>query len=182
MQITRHIFGPVVVYTAELEQPGDASTHGDDRHRREREAVQALVRHAFGPGIALEHRADGSPWIEAFPGQHISVSHSRGLAVLAVAPMPVGVDVEDPRPTLLRVAGRFLSEAEHQHYSTLPQLLEAWTLKEAAFKALRPGIPATAMPLPPAECPYTIIYSGPHPDFGTTHLAVVTAGGEHSSM
>lgn len=172
MQITQNNYGPVAVYTARIEAP-ESAPRGADRILRERRAVQQLVEHAFGAGVALEHRADGSPWLPHSPQTYISVSHSRRLAVLAVSPVPVGVDVEEPRATLLRIGARFLTQDEQKLYHTLSGLLKAWTLKEAAFKALRPAAPATTMPLPPAPCPYTIIYSGPHPEEELTHMSIV---------
>lgn len=172
MPISTNIYGPVTVYSIALEEPTDANSRADAR-RRERAAVEVLVRHAFGPDERLGHRADGSPLLEGHPDVCVSVSHSTRMAALAVADVAVGIDIEEPRAALLRVGPRFLTEAERALYPTLADLLRAWTLKEAAFKALRPGTPATEMLLPPERIPYTIVYSGPHPDAALTHLSVV---------
>lgn len=151
------VLGEVTVYILAYRR-----AEGEQTPRRaEQNAVRRLVEAAFGPDARLEHHSDGAPYV-AGSDRFISVSHSRTLAVLAVAPFPVGVDIEEPRPQLQRIAGRFLSAEEQQHYRTLPELLTAWTLKEAAYKALRPVLPATAMPLPPAPLPYTILHSAPY--------------------
>lgn len=167
--ISKDIFGPIVLYSVVIEEtaPGAPS-----RREREREAVRRLVRTAFGPDAVLEHRADGSPFVAAAGESQISVSHSRRMAVLAVAPVAVGVDIEEAREQLLRVACRFMTPDEQRHYPTPELILKAWTLKEAAFKALRPDSPATRMKLPPDKCPYHIIYSGLHPLRPETFLSI----------
>lgn len=167
--ISKDIFGPVELYSVEIE---DCAASAPCRREREREAVRRLVRAAFGPQAVLEHRADGSPIVAAAGESQISVSHSRYLAVLAVAPVAVGVDIEEAREQLLRVAGRFMTPDERRHYPTPELILKAWTLKEAAFKTLRPECPSTRMKLPPDECPYHIIYSGPHPVHPETFLSI----------
>lgn len=167
--ISKDIFGPVELYSVEIE---GCAASGSGRREREREAVGRLVREAFGPQAVLEHRADGSPIVAAAGESQISVSHSRRMAVLAVAPAAVGVDIEEPREQLLRVAGRFMTPEEQKVYSSPGLILKAWTLKEAAFKTLRPDSPATRMKLPPESCPYVVVYSGPHPRLPETFLSI----------
>lgn len=166
--ISKDIFGPVELYSVEIE---DCAESGSGRREREREAVGRLVRAAFGPQAVLKHRADGSPFVVC-AGAEISVSHSRHLAVLAVAPVAVGVDIEEAREQLLGVAGRFMTPDERRHYTTPELILKAWTLKEAAFKTLRPECPSTRMKLPPDSCPYSIVYSGSHPRHPETFLSI----------
>ena len=114
-----------------------------DRPRREREheAVMQLVQTLAGKDARLDHRPDGSPLIIGSPF-HISLSHSRNYVALAWSDSPgIGIDIEELRPEqLARIAPRFLSAEELPLYGTSPDLLlQAWTLKEAAFKALRTG-------------------------------------------
>ena len=105
----------------------------------ERAAVASLVSEALGHGVALSHRPDGSPTVDV-PGMHISVSHCRGCAAIALARVPVGIDVETYRERqLARVAPRVLSEQEIVYYED--NIVGAWTLKEALYKAaLTPGL------------------------------------------
>ncbi len=167
--ISKDIFGPVELYSVEIE---GCAASGSGRREREYEAVGRLVREAFGPEAVLEHRADGSPIVAAAGESQISVSHSRHLAVLAVAPVAVGVDIEEAREQLVRIAGRFMTPEEQKVYSSPGLILKAWTLKEAAFKTLRPDSPATRMKLPPESCPYAVVYSGPHPRLPETFLSI----------
>ncbi len=124
--------GKVTVYYTPIEC--------NEQPRRQREvcAVARLATAALGAGVSIEHNADGAPFV---PGcdKPVSVSHSRLLAALAVGSQPhsrIGIDAEEMRPQLARVAPRVLSNSELAMYSRLPDgLLRAWTLKEALYKA-----------------------------------------------
>lgn len=109
-----------------------------DRVARSRGAVMALLKQALGPDILLDHREDGAPLLPGHPEIHISISHSQHYAAVVLAPYPVGVDVEEPRAQLKRVAPRVLSDVELSACTELGQLLRAWTIKEALYK-LHPG-------------------------------------------
>ena len=118
------------------------STARGEHRKAEREAVAALVRQRFGTDVALEHTPDGAPYIPSFDG-YISVSHCADMAVVAVSDLPIGVDIDTPRPQLERVARRFLTPREQAHLESLGEisgktrldlLLHYWTAKEAVFK------------------------------------------------
>ena len=102
----------------------------------ERQAALALVRRVFGPDAIIGHTPAGAPVVERAEtsGRHISISHSDIECVLAVADVPVGVDVEVPRAQLVRVSGKFLSKNERVEL-TPEALLPYWTAKEAVYKA-----------------------------------------------
>ncbi|QEG29148.1 4'-phosphopantetheinyl transferase psf-1 [Gemmata obscuriglobus] len=80
---------------------------------------------------------------DATCGLHFNVTHTDGIAVLAVARRRVGVDVEIVRP--MRDAdglvGRYFSPAECAAYRALPEdakqagFFRGWTTKEAVIKA-----------------------------------------------
>lgn len=119
----------------------EACEHGS-RREAERRAVDSLVRKAFGPGASVVHDRDGAPSVEG-ADVCVSLSHCEGMCVLAVNDVPVGVDVETPRPQLLRIADKFLTHREKMEYSHLSlnagfdrtaYLLHLWTAKEAVFK------------------------------------------------
>lgn len=135
------------------------------RYDVERAGVRSLLREAFGNEVeAVAHTLEGAPYL---PGrsESISVSHCRGLAVLAVSSTgaAIGVDAESVGRgvQLKRVMRRFLCEAQISEWGTdESQLLRAWTIKEALYKAA--GIVGWALvdiPLPPEssrqfECVY----------------------------
>ena len=78
---------------------------------------------------------------------HFSLSHSRSIAVLAVANgEPVGVDVEDVRPIEPEVAESHFSASERSQLSQLQGdawllgFYRCWTRKEAILKAEGVGL------------------------------------------
>lgn len=83
---------------------------------------------------------DGRP--AAPPGWHASISHSDGLAVAALATLPVGVDVQGHRPRSYRAFAARLAAPERRGIGdpdapeAQAQLRLLWTLKEAAAKSV----------------------------------------------
>lgn len=105
----------------------------------QKKAVSRLLSHLFGQGVELCHRPDGSPFLEGCE-REISISHCRGYAALAAGSRKrIGVDIETPRATLRRVIPKFLSSEESVRITADDDLLRAWTVKEALYKAA--GVP-----------------------------------------
>lgn len=97
--------------------------------------------------IAFDRAASGRLRLVAPAGWHISVSHADGLAAIAVATAPCGVDIERPRAVDAgAVARRYFAAAERDRLAALPEsdrqeaFFRLWTLKEAAAKALGAGL------------------------------------------
>lgn len=74
-------------------------------------------------------------------GVHFSLSHSRGVALLAFADVPVGVDIEQlPRPGVVSEIAGQLHPAESRELAELPEeqrpvaFGRVWTRKEAYLK------------------------------------------------
>ncbi len=114
------------------------------RREAEQEAVRRLLEALAGQGARLTHDADGMPFIFG-SDLHISISHSREFAAVAVdRTATVGIDIESRarEHQLSRVAPRVLSSAELDVYSALHSgYVRAWTIKEALYKvAGDPGI------------------------------------------
>lgn len=121
----------IIPYADDSDRAAAMKARADNR-RREILAGRAIVRHALG--IGLQHDQYGAPTVP-LADTRISLSHARDLIALAISDTPVGIDIEFPRRQLLRVATKFLTANELPRYVTLPRLLEAWTAKEAVFKA-----------------------------------------------
>ena len=85
--------------------------------------------------------ADGAPEI---PGKFCSMSHSVHYAAVSVGDRPVGVDIEQHRPQIERIAKKFLHQEEAKQlpkYYKIAWLTRLWTAKEALYKVMRqPGI------------------------------------------
>ncbi|MFI9360452.1 4'-phosphopantetheinyl transferase family protein [Kitasatospora sp. NPDC053057] len=90
-------------------------------------------------GLRFTRGRWGKPVVADAPGLHFSLSHSGDLALLAVAPRPVGVDVELVRSgrDVDRVARRFFPHQERELVARggHPAFARLWTRKEACVKA-----------------------------------------------
>ena len=112
---------------------------------------RALLRRLLGGclGIApreveLTYNANGKPLLpDSAAGLHFNVTHTTGLAILALAGRPVGVDVERLRVVANPegLVGRFFSPAERAAFLALADehrpagFFRGWTSKEAVIKA-----------------------------------------------
>lgn len=113
------------------------------------------------------HAEHGKPFVADRPDVSFSVTHSAGLALVAVVPAParVGVDVEAVRPrrSLPALAERVLDDDARARWSALPDggrlraFYEAWTAKEAYLKAVGVGITRSLRSVPVARPGWTIV-------------------------
>ena len=110
---------------------------------------QILSRYVALPPEALRFRygAHGKPALSpARLALYFNLSHSGGLAALAIAGCDVGVDIEEVRPVDDAVAGRFFSAREQAALRGLRRadwrdaFYRCWTRKEAVVKALGKGL------------------------------------------
>ena len=104
-----------------------------------------LMRRFLGPetGARLRYGRYGKPFLPG--GPYFSLSHSGRYAVLAVAPTPVGVDVERVRADedCAALAALALHPAERLLYARRPDartFFELWTLKESYLKLRGTGL------------------------------------------
>lgn len=95
--------------------------------------------------------AAGKPRLAGADGLEFSLSHSGRLAVMAMSPRILGIDLEHPRalpgwPALESLARRCLSAGEWTRWTALPaseqppSFLDAWARKEACTKAWGTGL------------------------------------------
>jgi 4'-phosphopantetheinyl transferase len=112
-------------------------------------AILGLYLQEEPKNIRFEYTRYGKP--EVFPrcGLRFNVSHSAGLAVLAITSgQDVGIDAEFIRPVtdFSRIARRFFSQREYQALEVLPAearlraFFACWTRKEAFIKAVGEGL------------------------------------------
>jgi 4'-phosphopantetheinyl transferase len=135
--------------------------------RRRSRVAHAALRHilahvlqADAGELPITRGERGKPRLQGDYGCDFSLSHSRDMALVAVAPTAVGVDVEHDRAghRVLATARRIL----HADTTALLERLEgkplevafldAWTLREAHVKAVGGGLFHTpdALPFDPA--------------------------------
>ena len=112
-------------------------TVSDRRSERERLTVSRIISNYISSKARIVHAPSGRPLLENADGLYISISHSADYVAVAFGPVEgIGIDVEQPRAQLARVAPRVLSAAEMAVYGRSERLLlKAWTLKEALYKA-----------------------------------------------
>ena len=83
---------------------------------------------------------NGKPYLQGVPF-HFSFSHCKGYAAVAVSDSDsIGIDIEIIHPRILKVAHKFLNEAEKCMIAKLPesthlnQMAFFWAAKEAMYK------------------------------------------------
>lgn len=87
----------------------------------------------------------GPPRFPDAPQTRVSLGHTRGAVIAAVAPTAVGVDIERVRPLNLADIAPVLSPAETVHLHRHPEdAVTLWCRKEAAVKASEVGLTGMA--------------------------------------
>jgi 4'-phosphopantetheinyl transferase len=130
---------------------------GDDPRGVARRALAALLAGYLGGADAaeLEVADNGKPRLAREPGRlAFNLSHSGGLALIAIAPggTEIGVDVERlrPRRDLARLAERWLPPADAAAVAAAAEsereavFYAAWTRHEARVKCTGAGIAGPA--------------------------------------
>ncbi|MEA3639270.1 MAG: 4'-phosphopantetheinyl transferase superfamily protein, partial [Lamprobacter sp.] len=98
--------------------------------------------------IHIERGPTGKPFYPADPQLHFNLSHSGQFVALAIGASPVGVDVEQVRPTRDwdAIAKRFFALEEQQWLARFDQaerrrrFVALWSRKESLLKATGEGI------------------------------------------
>lgn len=98
--------------------------------------------------LRFESGSGGKPVLQGTPSVHFSVSHCSDIALLAVARVRIGIDVEYVRPGNFwqKAIGHCLTSRERAYLEALPiglrpaTLYRFWTRKEAILKAMGTGL------------------------------------------
>ena len=108
-----------------------------------------LVRHALKgdfpdlPFTDFEITEGGKPSLADCP-LHFSISYTADTVAVAVAPHPVGLDIELLRPMRAGFAARWMTEQEQAYIAASPDpdatLLQCWVRREAAVKRSGEGL------------------------------------------
>ena len=129
-----------------------------------RRLLGRALRDWGAPVGRLEHDSRGKPYVPG--GPEISISHSDGVVVVALAKEPVGVDIQRHRPIRENLPRRVLSQPEYDWYAARGcqerDFFALWALKESYYKYLghgtarhpqRHGVPAGGGVLEPEGGP-----------------------------
>lgn len=108
---------------------------------REKAVVQRILSEKFNESTLLKDEF-GKPYLNP-PTIHMNYSHSPTHFFWGSHPVRrIGVDVEQERPQLLKIARKFCHDTELKHANNgtdLLKLLLIWSSKESIFKAYGKG-------------------------------------------
>ena len=108
-------------------------------HRKACLAVRCLLQRADIPLSQLYYNENGKPLLKS--GVHISISHAKSYAGIALSKSQVGLDIEEHRPKIKRIAHKFINPIDEVSTESLAALTTLWCAKEATYKALSvPGV------------------------------------------
>lgn len=90
----------------------------------------------------LHYLENGKPVLE---DGHISISHCDDLVVVILSDQPIGIDLQNPNPGIMRIRTKFCNKKELDVYEVtenkLDYLCKIWSAKEAVFKIFGENIP-----------------------------------------
>ncbi|WP_462264306.1 4'-phosphopantetheinyl transferase family protein [Mucilaginibacter sp.] len=101
--------------------------------------TRVLLRHMLHTDDYIDCQVDvhGKPYLVNLP-YHISLSHSFDYAAVMISKSrPVGIDIEQIKEKVERIAGKFLSPQELSFINTderIAHLYACWCAKEAIYK------------------------------------------------
>ncbi|MCE9593580.1 MAG: 4'-phosphopantetheinyl transferase superfamily protein [Planctomycetes bacterium] len=127
-------FEPVVPFALALERIAEQSSAARRALRR------AADECGLGP-VNVSKTPAGAPQLDRV-GWHVSLAHTRELALAVLAERPVGADLEDLRAPRLAKLHRFFEPAELARLGSIEPraLAELWTAKEATLKLAGAGL------------------------------------------
>jgi len=126
------------------------------KHRRQYIVAHAGLRQLLGcylgnsaESIVIERTPDGKPFLRDWPSIRFNLSHSHGLALVAITKeREVGIDLEQVRTSVdvVGLAKRFLSDQDLRFIQSgnstglHERFLKTWVAREAVFKAAGTGL------------------------------------------
>ena len=106
------------------------------KRRKEWLSVRVLLAKMLGADAAIHYLESGKPYL-AGGGRAISISHTNGLAAIAVSVQPVGIDIEQVGARAYHLRNYFLQDDEYD-FSEIenPELFATflWSAKESVYK------------------------------------------------
>ncbi len=98
-------------------------------------AVRMLLQHIGYTDFDLYYDAFGKPHLT--DGKCISISHSHTFSAIAISDQPIGLDVEQVKEKILKIASRFMDVSHLNNLSEIEKRIKAtviWGIKESIFK------------------------------------------------
>lgn len=111
-------------------------------HRKGYLAIRQLLKSLGIPAEINHYDGIGAPYLT--DGRFISISHTGDAAAVVISSTSVGIDLENYKDKIKRVAPRFLHASEGQMPKDLDEIIyltQLWTAKEALYKLYKkPGL------------------------------------------
>lgn len=107
-----------------------------ESRQREWLAVRLLFAHLLKAPFEIEYAPSGKPYLKNSE-LHISISHTKGYAAVALSRTPIGIDIEQRGGKALKIRDKFLQDTELNLRPTLSLEDDAvllWSAKEAVYK------------------------------------------------
>ena len=106
-----------------------------ESHQKGFLSVRMLLQHCGYTDFDLIYDQFGKPHLK--DGKHISISHSFDFSVIALSRKNIGIDIEQIKEKVLRIAPRFMEMWHLENMHEEEQMKKAtviWGTKEAIFK------------------------------------------------
>ena len=106
-----------------------------ESHQKGFLSVRMLLQHIGYNDFDLYYDAFGKPHLT--DGKHISISHSHTFSAIAISDQPIGLDVEQVKEKILKIASRFMDVSHLENLSETEKMKKAtviWGIKESIFK------------------------------------------------
>jgi 4'-phosphopantetheinyl transferase len=111
------------------------NTMKSESHQKGFLAVRMLLKHCGYSDFDLVYDTSGKPHLKN--GKHISISHSYDFSAIAISNQIIGIDIEQCKEKVLRIAPRFMDVTHLENLSHQEQIQKAtviWGIKESIFK------------------------------------------------
>nr|WP_294936155.1 4'-phosphopantetheinyl transferase superfamily protein [uncultured Flavobacterium sp.] len=106
-----------------------------ESHQKGFVAVRMLFQEAGYSDFDLYYDEFGKPHLQ--DGKHISISHSHDFSAIVISDANIGIDLEQIKDKVLRLAPRFMDVSHLEGLSEMDKMRKAtvvWGVKEAVFK------------------------------------------------
>ncbi|GAA4759830.1 MULTISPECIES: 4'-phosphopantetheinyl transferase family protein [Flavobacterium] len=106
-----------------------------ESHQKGFLSIRMLLQHCGYNDFDLIYDKLGKPHLK--DGKHISISHSFDFSAIALSNQNIGIDIEQVKEKVLRIAPRFMEMWHLENLSEVDQMKKAtviWGTKEAIFK------------------------------------------------
>lgn len=129
------LFSQVILKEKTLER---LQTMKSETHQRAFLSVRKLLQETGHNDVQLHYDEFGKPHLDN--ENHISITHSFDFSAIILSNKNVGIDIEQRREKIIRIADKFVDKSEFEFLNKenlqdyISKLTVIWGIKEAVFK------------------------------------------------